>query len=516
MKCDYCERKFDDLINVDGDLLCQECVENNSDISYCSDCGEYHYSDNMYYVNGINDYVCEDCLNNGNYFQCHDCGDYYSTDEANSCYGGNYYVCDRCRDNYYTYVDCCDTYIDSDNAYYSEEDGCDYCEHHYHEDRDIYDYHGFSDWRNHTLENENPPFCIGFELEVENTEHEYDNNELARFVKNTYPVICSRDGSIGYGFEIVSHPLSYNYIVENQDKLKYMLKELSTRGCESHNPGTCGLHFHVTHPHNDDIIDRIILIMETYKQELIAFSRRTSSQIGEWCKFLSDMKQGEDCKSLYYIKKNKETSTRYMALNLTNCNTIEFRIFRGTLNFDTFMASVELVNNIVTLCSDLSIPVEEITWDRLTETKYAHTYCDMKNIRSTIIPKSNDEEYLKMEKKQNEFREKVCDTLDRVILPLLQENLIPTSLYTANSYDLFKDKLDLFRRRFSVIEEFNSRLATIKYCCVNKEYTSFKILIDKISTSKMYIPNIDNCEEISKILDDLLKEGQSLLGKESE
>ena len=32
----------------------------------------------------------------------------------------------------------------------------------------------------------------------------------------------------------------------------------------------------------------------------------------------------------------------------------------------------------------------------------------------------------------------------------------------------------------------------------------------------MYIPNIDDYVEISKILDDLLKEGQSLLGKESE
>lgn len=422
MKCEYCERKFDNLINVDGDSLCQECVENNPDIYYCSDCQEWHYSDNMYYVNGIDDYVCEDCINNGNYFQCHDCGDYFHIDESNDCYGGNYCVCDRCRDDHYTYVDCCGTYIDSDNTYYSEEDNCYYCEEHYHED--IYDYHGFNDWEKHTLENENPPFCIGFELEVENIKHRYDNNELARFVKDTCPVICSRDSSIDDGFEIVSHPLSYNYIVENQDKLKYTLEELSTRGCESHNPGTCGLHFHVTHPHNDDIIDRMILIMETYKQELITFSRRTSSQIQDWCKFLSDIKNGEDCKSLYFIKKNKNTSTRYMALNLTNYNTIEFRIFRGTLNFDTFMASVELVNNIVTLCSDLSIPVEEITWDRLTETKYAHTYCDMKNIRSTTIPHSNDEEYIALEVKTEKYKKLVKKEFNENVFSIIKNYIV--------------------------------------------------------------------------------------------
>lgn len=511
--CNYCEKEVENWVEVDGDFYCQDCLDTLDDIVYCEDCGEYHYYDNTVYIQDIHSCVCESCARNGDYFLCHDCGEWYTSDYANSCYNGEFYVCDRCSDNY-TYVECCDTLIE--NAYYSEEDDCCYCETHYHENRDICDYHGFSDWKKHTLENENPPYYIGFELEIENTHRDYDNNDLARFAKNNYPVICSRDGSIDFGFEIVSHPLSYNYIVENKGKLKSMLEGLSNKGCESHNPGTCGLHFHVTHPRNDDIIDRIILIMETYKQELISFSRRSSDQIDNWCKFLSDVKYGEDCKSLYFIKKNKETSNRYMALNLTNYNTIEFRLFRGTLKFDTFMASVELVNNIMTLCSDLSIPVEEITWDRLTETQYANTYCDMKNIRSTIVPKSNDEEYLKMDKKQNEFREKVCDTLDNKILPLLQQNLIQNNLFTVTDYDLFKDELNLFKWKLSSIEEFTNMLRTIEYYCVNKERVSFNDLLTKISTSKLYVPQINNNEEINNIMSALLKEGQSLLGKESE
>ena len=513
MKCFNCEKEFDDLIDVDGDLWCEKCIEDNCCISYCEDCEEWHYDDNMVYIEDIQECVCESCARSGDYFMCHDCGNWYTTDYANNCHNGDFYVCNRCIDNY-TYVECCDTYIEDDYARYNEEDDCYYCEEHY--NSDIYDYHGFSDWQKQRLENEIPPYYIGFELEIENTHRHHDNSELARFVKNNYPVICSRDGSIDFGFEIVSHPLSYNYIVENKDKLKYMLEELSNKGCESHNPGTCGLHFHVTHPHNDDIIDRIILIMETYKQELISFSRRNSGQIENWCKFLSDVKYGEDCKSLYFIKKNKETSNRYMALNLTNYDTIEFRLFRGTLKFDTFMASVELVNNIMTLCSDLSIPVEEITWDRLTETQYAHTYCDMKNIRSTLIPHSNDEEYLKMDKKQNEFREKVCDTLDNKILPLLQQNLIQNNSFTATDYDLFKDELNLFKWKLSSIEEFTNMLRTIEYYCVNKERVSFNDLLTKISTSKLYVPQINNNEEINNIMSALLKEGQSLLGKESE
>jgi hypothetical protein len=369
---------------------------------------------------------------------------------------------------------------------------------------EIVDYHGFSDWREHTLENENPPFCIGFELEVENTQRNHDNNDLARFVKNTYPVICSRDGSIDYGFEIVSHPLSYNYIVENQDKLKYMLEQLSNKGCESHNPGTCGLHFHVTHPHDDDIIDRIILIMETYKQELITFSRRTSGQIESWCKFLSDVTQDGDCKSLYFIKKNKETSSRYMALNLTNYNTIEFRLFRGTLNFDTFMASVELVNNIVTLCSNLDIPVEEITWDRLTETQYAHTYCSMRNIRSTIIPHSDDEKYIELEKKTQKFKKKALKEFEGVKQLALKHIGI---LSSGIKIDMnIADELYRLRSKIKELEEIMQSLNSLIYMC-NREDTTMDIIKDKIRTTLVYC-SYGNYQDIKEKLENLLEESE--------
>lgn len=511
MKCFNCEKEFDDLIDVDGDFWCEKCMEDTCCISYCEDCNEYRYDDNMVYIEDAQVCICEDCARNGDYFICHDCGEWYTGDNANSCYNGDFYVCDRCRDNY-TYVECCDTLVE--DAHYNEEDDCYYCEEHYHEDRDIYDYHGFSDWQKQTLENENPPYYIGFELEVENTHHNYDNNELARFAKNTYPVICSKDGSIDYGFEIVSHPLSYNYIVENQDKLKYMLEELANKGCESHNPGTCGLHFHVTHPRNDDIIDRIILIMETYKQELITFSRRNSGQIEQWCKFLSDIKEEEDCKSLYFIKKNKETSTRYMALNLTNYNTIEFRLFRGTLNFDTFMASVELVNNIMTLCSNLEIPIEKITWDRLTETQFAHTYCDMKNIRSTIIPKSNDEKYLEREKKEKECREKIVKIIEEEIRPLIQHNMIPNDVLTASNIGELDEKIYNYRRTLGGVRDFINMMKTIVYMCENNK--SITSITDKIYIATMYIPELDCYEDIKNVTQKLNEEIKSLLGKDSE
>ena len=506
MKCFNCEKEFDDLIDVDGDLWCEKCMEDACCISYCEDCEEWHYDDNMVYIEDIHTQVCECCANNGDYFLCHDCGNWYTTDYANSCYNGEFSVCDRCRDNHYTYVECCDTFIDSDHAYYNEQNDCYYCEDHYDEDIDIYDYHGFSNWQKQTLKNENPPYCIGFELEVENTKHSHDNNDLARFVKNTYPVICSKDGSIDYGFEIVSHPLSYNYIVENQDKLKTMLEELASRGCESHNPGTCGLHFHVTHPHNDDIIDRIILIMETYKEELITFSRRTSGQMEQWCKFLSDIKDGEDCKSLYYIKKNKETSTRYMALNLTNYNTIEFRIFRGTLNFDTFMASVELVNNIMTLCSNLEIPIEEITWDRLTETQFAHTYCDVKNIRSTIIPHSNDDKYIEEEKKLEKLKKKVREFIDNDMFNVIRDYM-KISLCSETIRTL-QNEIYGYRRRLDSLTMVVDSMNSVHYYSNSDVIINYKDFVDKCNVFLGLLNRTNDMEEMIEKLSNILKESE--------
>ena len=37
---------------------------------------------------------------------------------------------------------------------------------------------------------------------------------------------------------------------------------------------------------------------------------------------------------------------RYVAVNLENYNTIEFRIFRGTLNYKTFIATLQLIDEI--------------------------------------------------------------------------------------------------------------------------------------------------------------------------
>ena len=47
------------------------------------------------------------------------------------------------------------------------------------------------------------------------------------------------------------------------------------------------------------------------------------------------------------LEKVKESGYgRYVAVNLRNYSTIEFRLFRGTLKLNTFLATLQLVNEI--------------------------------------------------------------------------------------------------------------------------------------------------------------------------
>lgn len=49
------------------------------------------------------------------------------------------------------------------------------------------------------------------------------------------------------------------------------------------------------------------------------------------------------------MDKAKKNYGRYVAVNLCNYHTIEFRLFRGTLKYNTLIETLELVNKICEL-----------------------------------------------------------------------------------------------------------------------------------------------------------------------
>lgn len=487
----------------------EEDMIEEENIIHCDCCGrEVENKEDLMYIEDTNEYVCESCRNN-HYVECRDCGKIIHRNNAYRV--GDDYVCESCRDSYIECYNCGNLVHEYDVRYDEHNDRyyCDDCYDDCHARGLIYNYHEFNDWKFYKGSEETDeevPFYIGHELEVENCDNDYT---CQQYLYDNLNVVLAHDGSIDDGYEIISHPQSYKYIVENKDRYKNALQKLIDCGYKSHNTNTCGLHFHVSRPYyneirnlkpwaseedaklreellnkSNEIIDRIILVMETYKQELIKFSRRTSGDLSHWAQFLSDYRGKDKIDSLYYIKKNKTDSTRYMALNLTNNSTIEFRIFKGTLKYETFMASVELVNNIMTLCSDLSIPVEEITWSRLTETEFASAYCNERDIHTDKVVVDMSLEEIRKEQE----RERKLAVLDKKVIELYNEVMkyyTNIKLYKKYSISTNRDKLAENYRLFGKLESFTDNIRDFLGCIETKNMDNIVYWCNRVVNNSM-------------------------------
>ena len=184
-------------------------------------------------------------------------------------------------------------------------------------------------------------------------------------------IYCKHDGSLERGLEIVSHPMSIEYHM-NQMPWCNVIAKAKELGYTSHLAGTCGLHIHVsraafgdTEAEQDVRIARILFFIERFWEELLKFSRRTQSQLEQWAARYGY--QNEPMEILDRAKQGR-SRRRYACVNLTNRDTIEFRMFRGTLNLNTFLATLQLVDRICTLAITQSDEqMKRLSWTTFAE-----------------------------------------------------------------------------------------------------------------------------------------------------
>ena len=166
-------------------------------------------------------------------------------------------------------------------------------------------------------------------------------------IENLY---CKHDGSLDDGFEMVTHPMTLAY---HQTEMPWaaILRKAVQMGYTSHQAGTCGLHVHVnraafgnTESVQDAVIARTLFFFEKFWDELLKFSRRTQGQLNQWAARYGYKDQPQEI--LDHAKSGRHAG-RYTAVNLTNADTIEFRMFRGTLKYNTLIATLELLDCII-------------------------------------------------------------------------------------------------------------------------------------------------------------------------
>lgn len=456
-----------------------------NELKICAKCGREVFDG--VWTEDTDEFYCDECMDE--YVgQCDNCEDYFLVENMIELANGNF-VCEYCRDNHCCYCDCCESLYYNDDLTYDNDNELWYCEncedrHDEQYNTQILSYHSFNNWTLQLAKNENkiPKITMGFELEVDNY-CSSESSEILNFITSNIPVVLERDGSVSSGFEIISHPLSWKYIKENEKQFKKVFDYLIGKNYKSHDTNSCGLHIHVNRP-SEEVINRILFIMETYKNELIKFSRRTSGNISSWCQFLSDYTgEHEKMKGLEFLKDIKEKSgnnTRYMALNLTNSKTIEFRIFRGTLKFTTFMASLELIYNLVNACSDLKKPLSEITWQFLTKSKYAKKYVNEKEIFTNIIPLDLTSEMLKKYKKLQIAKNKVIKLLSKDLKNVCEN---------YNKLNLPKITINMSENELDT--NLNNYLTNITY--------SYNDITTKVNDLKDYIRKIQNARDMQNL-----------------
>ena len=170
--------------------------------------------------------------------------------------------------------------------------------------------------------------------------------------------------------EIVSHPMTLDYHA-NEMNWEAVLKESLRLGYRSHQTSTCGLHIHVNRrsfgdcpEEQDDVISRILYFVENHWNELLKFSRRSESAMNRWASRYGY----ESTPKAIMDKAKKGCYGRYTAINLCNYHTVEFRLFRGTLKYNTLIATLQLVNEICNVAVSMSDEeLQKLSWSEFVE-----------------------------------------------------------------------------------------------------------------------------------------------------
>ena len=179
-------------------------------------------------------------------------------------------------------------------------------------------------------------YFLGVELEMEMEDYSKRNvvyKELHRLIHSNKNFVLERDGSLNYGFELITQPHTY-------EKLLKTLKVVEEIPNVSAKSSRCGMHVHISKKAFKEELEQgtLILICMHLQNYFKKFSERKSY---DYCRLYL---RGETFNAIdSWNKVFSNRSERRMFINLTNSQTVEFRIFQGSTHLPTIVANVQMV-----------------------------------------------------------------------------------------------------------------------------------------------------------------------------
>lgn len=224
-------------------------------------------------------------------------------------------------------------------------------------------------------ESEDITLLLGAEIEVGGNNNISSDNDKNSTVKKCIQIMngsdsdeenliySTHDSTVQIEFDTMPCSLEFH---KNKMNYREMFEYLDKEGYKGHDCETAGLHIHANRSYlgksrisQELVISKILYILEKFNDEICVIARRDN----EYSEFVGSKKEENSLVELY--GKYKDHGKR-AALNLQHKDTIEFRMFKSTLKYETFILTLEFVKDIIDYAKSASIEeIELIKWSDL-------------------------------------------------------------------------------------------------------------------------------------------------------
>lgn len=185
-------------------------------------------------------------------------------------------------------------------------------------------------------------------------------------------IYAKHDGSLHDGIEFVTHPCTPEYHLNDMDWNNFIQRLVDNNG----NAGCgAGIHMHVNRNYFKDnlCIARMVRFIENHHDTILHMSNRTDSD-RNWCeKYRYTVKE---IRSIFKYAQN--SGAKYRALNLCPAHTIEFRMFRSTVNISRLKAYIQFVDALTSVANMQSI--KYIGWSHIRRQAEKRGYTELINL----------------------------------------------------------------------------------------------------------------------------------------
>lgn len=216
-------------------------------------------------------------------------------------------------------------------------------------------------------ESEDTTLLLGAEIEVGGNNNISSDNDKNSTVKKCIQIMngsdsdeenliySTHDSTVQIEFDTMPCSLEFH---KNKMNYREMFEYLDKEGYKGHDCETAGLHIHANHSYlgksrisQELVISKILYILEKFNDEICVIARRDN----DYSEFAGEKQNEDSIVELYGKYKDKG---KRAALNLQHKDTIEFRMFKSTLKYETFILTLEFVKDIIDYAK--SVDIEEI------------------------------------------------------------------------------------------------------------------------------------------------------------